>query len=318
MHYIQSKCYTTLIICILSISCNKDGTAPQKAFRFNGTITVDGLDRTYLLNLPPSYYESNQLSLVIAMHGGGGNAEQFEISTSLTDKANMAGFIVVYPNGVKSTGILKAQTWNGGSCCDYAVEKNIDDVKFISQLIDRLVVDYKINPKKIYATGHSNGGIMAYRLACELSSKIAAIAPNACSMSVTKSCNASRPVPVLHMHSVNDKNVPYTGGYGEGVSKAYFSPVDSVLNVWSVINACGTKAQKVADNPGYTFFKWSDCQNHVNIYYYLTKDGGHAWPGGSPGSAMGGSPSKSINANDLLWDFFSTISITLIVATVTS
>lgn len=304
MKYIRHVFHILLLIIVLCVSCGKDVAAPQKIFRFIETITVDGLERTYLLNMPPSYYESTQLPLVIALHGGGGNAEQFESSTSLTDKANAADFIVVYPNGVKSTGILKAQTWNGGSCCDYAVEKNIDDVKFISQLIDRLVMEYKINPKKVYATGHSNGGIMAYRLACELSSKIAAIAPNACSMSVTKSCNASRPVPVLHMHSVNDKNVPYTGGYGEGVSKAYFAPVDSVLNVWSVINACGTKAQKVADNPGYTFFKWSDCQNQVNIYYYLTRDGGHAWPGGSPGSGMGDIPSKAIKANDLLWDFF--------------
>ncbi|HTE28537.1 CE1 family esterase [Flavitalea sp.] len=304
MNKIRIIYHIFMVISVLCIRCGKDSPAPQKIFRFTGTISVDGLERTYLLNLPPSYYESNELSLVIALHGGGGNAEQFESSTGLTDKANASDFIVVYPNGVKSTGILKAQTWNGGSCCDYAVEKNIDDVKFISQLIDLLVRNYKINPKKVYATGHSNGGLMAYRLACELAWKIAAIAPNACSMSVTKPCDSSRPVPVLHMHSVNDKNVPYKGGYGDGVSKAYFAPVDSVLNVWSAINACGTKAQKVADNPGYTFFKWSDCLNQVNINYYLTKDGAHAWPGGEPGSALGDSPSKVIKANDLLWDFF--------------
>jgi polyhydroxybutyrate depolymerase len=297
---------TFLITTILGLSCDKrNETGAENIFRFSGTIIVDGLERTYLLNLPPAYYESqNPLSLVIAMHGGGGTAEQFENSTGLTNKAKASGFIVVYPNGVKSTGLLKAQTWNGGSCCDYAVEKNIDDVKFISQLIDRLVADYKINPKRIYATGHSNGGIMSYRLACELSSKIAAIAPNSSTMAVTKPCNASRPVPVLHMHSVNDTNVPYKGGYGEGVSKSYFAPIDSVLNVWSKINSCGTKAQKVAENAGYTFFKWSDCLNQVNINYYLTKDGGHAWPGGSAGSVMGDTPSRVINANDLLWEFF--------------
>ncbi|MHA4845892.1 CE1 family esterase [Flavitalea antarctica] len=295
-----------LSITVLSLACDKNGdSGPEKAFRFSGTITVDGLERTYLLNLPPVYYESkNQFSLVIAMHGGGGTAEQFENSTGLTDKANNSNFIVVYPNGVKSTGLLKAQTWNGGTCCDYAVEKNIDDVKFISQLIDRLVAGYRINPKKVYATGHSNGGIMSYRLACELSAKIAAIAPNASSMSVTKPCNASRPVPVLHMHSVNDSNVPYKGGYGDGVSKAYFAPIDSVLNAWSDINACGTKASKLADNAGYTFYKWFDCKYQVSINYYLTKDGGHSWPGGKAGSVVGDEPSRVINANDLLWEFF--------------
>ncbi|RYY30132.1 MAG: phospholipase [Chitinophagaceae bacterium] len=293
-----------LIITVLNFNCGKNPSTPQKVFRFSETILVDGLERTYLLNLPPTYYESGGFSLVIAMHGGGGDAEQFEKSSGLTDKGNRSGFIIVYPNGIKSTGLLKAQTWNGGSCCDYAVEKNIDDVKFISQLIDHLAGKYKINQKKVYATGHSNGGIMAYRLACELSTKIAAIAPNGCTMTVTSPCKASRPVPVLHMHSVNDRNVPYRGGYGEGVSKAYFPAVDSVLNVWSLIDACNTKAQKVEDNSGYTLFRWSDCLNQVNIRFYLTKDGGHAWPGGSKGSAMGDTPSQAIIANDLIWDFF--------------
>ncbi|RYZ32019.1 MAG: hypothetical protein EOP49_38130 [Sphingobacteriales bacterium] len=106
------------------------------------------------------------------------------------------------------------------------------------------------------------------------------------------------------MHSVNDTNVPYKGGYGQGISKAYFAPVDSVLNVWSSINACSTAARTITDNAGYTSWKWSDCLNNVTIWWYLTKDGGHAWPGGSPGSVMGDTPSKVLNANDLLWEFF--------------
>jgi polyhydroxybutyrate depolymerase len=106
-----------LVIMVLGLSCDKkSGPETQKVYRFSETIIVDGLERTYLLNLPPVYYESqNQYSLVIALHGGGGTAEQFESSTGLSDKANASGFIVVYPNGVKSTGLLKAQTWNGGT-----------------------------------------------------------------------------------------------------------------------------------------------------------------------------------------------------------
>lgn len=266
---------------------------------------TDGLTRTYTLNLPPNYYEAGDFSLVIAMHGGGGNAGQFETSCKLTQKANTAKFIVVYPDGVKSNGLLKSQTWNAGGCCDYARDHNINDVKFISELIDKLVTSYKINPKKVYATGHSNGGMMAYRLACELSGKIAAIAPNSSTMVVTQPCNASRAVPVLHMHSILDSNVPYTGGTGTGVSKHYNPPLDSVFHVWSLKNTCATPAQIVTNNSSYKFTKWTDCSNNVSIQYYLTKDGGHAWPGGLPGGLPGAdTPSNVINANDLLWDFF--------------
>ena len=272
-------------------------------YRFSDTIVVDGRIRTYAINLPPVYYDSSGLALVIAMHGGGGDAAQFESSSKLTEKANAAHFIVVYPEGVQSTGQLKARTWNAGSCCDYASENKIDDVAFISRLADKLIRQYKINPKKIYATGHSNGGMMAYRLACALSGKIAAIAVNACSMVVTEPCNPLRPVPVLHMHAAPDTHVPYQGGTGTGFSNAWFPPVDSVLHVWSDINGCVTPPEIVAEDK-YTFTQWMDGNNHVSVQYYLTQDGGHAWPGGLPGRTGSDEPSTAIHANDLLWNFF--------------
>jgi polyhydroxybutyrate depolymerase len=281
---------------------DKDDPPAPQVYRFNETMTVDGRARTYTLNLPPDYYESANFSLVIAMHGGGGDAAQFESTSLLTAKANAAKFIVVYPEGVKSTGVLGARTWNAGGCCDYARDNNIDDVKFIGLLIDKLVSTYKINPKKVYATGHSNGGMLSYRLACEMANKITAIATSGCSMVVTQPCNASRAVPVLHMHSVLDARVPYTGGIG--ITNAYYPPLDSVLNAWSLKNSCATTAQVLVDNSNYKLTKWSNCSNNVTIQYYLTKDGGHAWPGGLPGGPNSDTPSVVINANDLLWDFF--------------
>ncbi len=295
------------LLCItvfLCVSCTKNNDSETvKEYRFNDTIMVDGRIRTYTLHLSPVYYDSSGFALVIAMHGGGGDAAQFESSSKLTDKANTAHFIVVYPEGVQSTGPLKARTWNAGSCCDYAVENNIDDAAFISRLADKLTTQYKINPKKLYATGHSNGGMMAYRLACTLSNKIAAIAVNACSMMVTPSCTPLRPVPVLHMHAAPDTHVPYQGGKGTGFSNAYFPPIDSVLNVWSALNGCATTSE-VVDEDQYTFTQWTDCDNNVVVQYYLTQDGGHAWPGGLPGRSGSDQPSTAIHANDLLWNFF--------------
>lgn len=295
--------FTLVLICSLSSfigGCDRDD---DPVFRFYETITVDGLARTYLLNLPPVYFDSSDFSLVIAMHGGGGYADQFESTSKLTEKANASGFIVVYPEGVKSTGQLEARTWNAGTCCVYASNNNIDDVKFITQLIDHLLANYKIDAKKIYATGHSNGGMLSYRLACEVADKIAAIAPNGCSMVVTQPCEPSRAVPVLHMHSVLDEKVPYTGGVG--LTGVYYPPIDSVLNAWSLSDSCTTTSQVLTDNDEYKFTKWSDCSDDVTIEYYLTQDGGHGWPGGLPGGTENSdTPSTVINANDLLWDFF--------------
>lgn len=262
-------------------------------------MVVDGISRTYILNLPPNYYESSGFPLVIAMHGGGGSASQFESTSKLTEKANAAGFMVVYPEG---TGIIN--TWNAGTCCGSAVTNSINDVKFISQLIDKLIAAHKINPKKVYATGHSNGGMMSYRLACELSTKIAAIAPNGSTMVVTQACNPARSVPILHMHSKLDQHVVYTGGYGNGVSGVYCPPLDSVLNVWSLKNNCSTTAEVIVSNSNYTQKRWRNCANNVTVDYYLTNDGGHGWPGGLPGGPNSDIPSTSINANDLLWSFF--------------
>jgi polyhydroxybutyrate depolymerase len=286
------------------VSCTKNDPPPDvKEYRFKSSLTVDGLTRTYSLNLPPNYYDASDFSLVIAMHGGGGDAEQFENTSLLTEKANAAKFIIVYPEGVKSTGLLGARTWNAGGCCDYARDNNINDVKYISQLIDLLTSTYKINPKKVYATGHSNGGMLSYRLACEIPTKIAAIATSSCSMVVTQPCNPTRAVPVMHIHSLLDSKVPVSGGVG--ITGAYFPPVDSVLNAWSLKNTCTTPSQVISNNSEFKYTKWSDCNNNVTIQYYLTKDGGHSWAGGLPGGGINGDePSKAISSNNLLWEFF--------------
>ncbi len=296
----------TFFIVLCFVSCKRNKTAPiDNVYRFNQVMNVDGIDRTYVLNLPPNYYEGSGFSLIIAMHGGGGSASQFESTCKLTEKANAAQFIVVYPEGVQSTGILKARSWNAGGCCDYAVAQNVNDVKFISLLIDKLVSQYKINAKKIYATGHSNGGMLAYRLACELSNKIAAIAPNGCTM-VAPTCNPVRPVPVLHMHSILDTHVPYQGGIGNGTGTygVVFPPLDTVMNLWSLKNNCINTAQVVVNDANYKLTKWTNCNGNVTVQYYLTKDGGHGWPGGLPGGPNSDIPSTVINANNLIWDFF--------------
>jgi len=285
-----------------AFSCRKHEETPITTFRFYDSLQVDSYVRSYLVNLPPNYNDSNNFSLVIALHGTGGSAGQMETDYKLTAKSNSAKFIIVYPEGVRSDGILGIRTWNAGNCCDYAMEHNVDDVKYIKQLIQTLTGRYKINPKKVYVTGMSNGAMMSYRLGCELSAQLAAIAPVSGTLITTQACTPARQIPILHIHSAIDTKVPYQGGYG--LANYYFPPVDSGLHVWAGINGCNAAPQVVTDAPLYTKTQFAGCVGNTTIQLYLTKDGGHSWPGGLQARAAADEPSKAFDATDLIWDFF--------------
>ncbi len=258
------------------------------------SIPFEGYNRTYHVHLPIAYTGDTDIPLVIAMHGGSGNAYTMEYISELSIKADAENFIVVYPEGIKG-GFFNISSWNAGWCCGYASSSNVNDVGFIDVLLDTLLSQYAIDTNRIYATGMSNGGFMAYRLACELSNRIAAIAPVECSMTMTN-CMPHRPVPLIHFHSYLDTNIPYDGGIGSGPSNHYNPPLDSIMNVWAANDSCNTLNDTIINNSQYTFIKWTDCNCGTEIHYYITEDGGHSWPG-VDGSAY-------INATDLMWEFF--------------
>ena len=295
--------YSLLALLSLSVlSCKKTDNPPVITYHFYDSLQTAGYTRSYLLNLPPNYEDSSNFPLVIALHGLAGSASQMEQDYGLTAKSNKAHFIVVYPEGVRSDGRLGIRTWNAGTCCDFAMEHNVDDVQFIRQLIQKLTTNYKINPKKIYATGMSNGAMMTYRLGCELSTQLAAIAPVSGTLLTKQPCTPTRMVPVLHIHSVLDTKVPYNGGYG--LANYYFPPVDSTLRVWAGINGCNGTPQLLTESSLYTQTQYMNCSNNTTIQLYLTKDGGHSWPGGLPARPSADAPSTAFNATDLIWNFF--------------
>ncbi|MBK7944026.1 MAG: phospholipase [Flavobacteriales bacterium] len=226
------------------------------AFAQPGTITVDGLERTYTLRLPSSYNGSTPMPLVIAMHGGFGSGTQLENQSQLTPKGESEGFILVYPDGYPSP--INIRTWNAGGCCGYAMNQNINDVGYISALLDQIIATHNIDTLRIYATGMSNGGFMSYRLACELSDRIAAIAPVSASMTI-ESCQPVRPVPVISFHSFLDTSVPWQGGIGDGISNHYNSPQDSVLNAFAVHANCTVLNDTVQHDAAMTVIRWHDC-----------------------------------------------------------
>ncbi len=278
------------------------------ATRLSKTLVVDGRERRYTVNLPPGHDSNGSATvpLIVAMHGGGGSSAQFEATSLLTPKADAANMAVVYPNGTDLNG-LGLQTWNGGGCCGAAVSQNVDDVKFLLAMIDDLVAQHRIDPQRVYATGHSNGGFMSYRLACDRADRVAALAPNA-SVEMAPTCAPSRPVPLLHMHSKLDNNVPVAGGVGVGLSGVNYAALRPKVDAWAARNGCSTGGAQpqVTTQPGaYTRTFWSACAAGSEVDLIITDDGGHAWPGGLPGSASGDTPSTAINANDRLIAFFS-------------
>lgn len=292
-----------LMLCIfITWQCSKiEDIRLNKGNKTMSSIWVDKLERTYLLYLPVAYDELTNIPLVIFMHGGGGSALQADSAYQFTAKANKEQFAIVYPEGVRSEGILGARTWNGGSCCAYAALNNINDVLFISTLIDTLIKKHPhLDSTRVYATGMSNGAIMSYRLACEIPHKIAAIAPVAGTLSYMR-CNPSGTVPILHIHSILDESVPLNGG--TGIFGFYFPPVQDGLDKWIRFNACNPTAAINYDKNNLIYTLYNQCEKST-IEYYITKDGGHSWPGGIKSRGGGDEVSTAINATDLIWEFF--------------
>ena len=256
------------------------------------SIPHDGMNRTFLLHLPIGYNDSTDIPLIVAMHGGFGNAYSIENQSQLSAKADVENFIVVYPEGVVG-GVLNISSWNAGWCCGYASNSNVDDIGFIDALLDTLINLYAVDTNRIYATGMSNGGFLTYRLGCELSERIAAIAPVAASMSMVD-CIPSRPIPLIDLHSYLDTHIPYDGGIGSGPSNHYNPPQDSVLNFWAENSNCLDLNDTIVHNSQYTFIKWTSCDCNSEVHHYITQDGGHSWPG----------VSNFIDATDLIWSFF--------------
>lgn len=288
---------------VLTISCCIQLHAAEN--RIEKEIQLGGYNRNYTIVLPSNFNTANKYPVLLALHGGGGSGKQCEKAYSLTNTADKNGYIVVYPDGIQKKGLIKLRTWNAGTCCGDAVEKNVNDVEFISTIIDELIRNYSSDSTKIFVTGMSNGGMMAYKLACEIPQKIKGIAVVSGTMVTNKVYNNLLPVPILHIHSIKDKRVPLAGG--KGISGYYFPSVDSVLSVWKKVNKCDENDKQIIRGVDFTNYKWFNKDGKLMIDYYLTEDGGHSWPQGKKGTIFADEPATSINANELIFYFFNSL-----------
>lgn len=245
---------------------------------------------------------------MLAFHGAMMNAAMMVQFSGLNAKADDAGFIAVYPNG---TGLGEAALfWNASAAPTPGGRP--DDVAFTAALLDDLAGVVSVDPKRVYAAGMSNGGMMAHRLAAELSGRIAAIAPVTGTLALPPHrVRPGRPVPVIHFHGTADSIVPFGGARGRTPPTMRFLSVADTIDAWVEANGCPAE-------PVVTEFPDTDPQDTTTVTQRTygpgrcgaevvlieIAGGGHTWPGRPPPVRFLGASTRDVSANDLLWTFF--------------
>jgi polyhydroxybutyrate depolymerase len=293
--------YSLLVIAALSVG-QAETLGPGDHRR---TITVDGLKRNHIIHVPPKYDPKKPAPLVLALHGAIMDGRLMEKFTGLSETADKYHFIIVYPNGTGPGGFF--QTWNAG-----LRNKNnkTDDVKYLGKVLDDVESAVKVNKKRVYVIGLSNGGMMAYRVASAMSNRIAAIASVAGTMPIEK-YEPRRPISVLHFHGTKDELVPFKGP-GEKKELADLLGVRSVdETVMACVQANGcfvkpteTEIPMKKDKVKVIRKDYEKCKDDSEVVLYVIEDGGHTWPGMTLSPAFLGLSTNNISANDIMWEFF--------------
>ncbi|MAO34121.1 MAG: hypothetical protein CMD03_05115 [Flavobacteriales bacterium] len=265
----------------------------------NDSIYIDGTYRSFTTYIPQIYNPSKPTPLVLNFHGLTGSSNIAMWHADFRSIADTANFIIVHPQGLlNNQGVTH---WNIGQ-----IGSSVDDINFISKLLDSLSSKYNINSERVYSTGMSNGAYMSYRLACELSDKIAAIAPVAGSYIsyMLNICNPSHSTPVLHIHGVADSSSIYNGKPG-------VESISSILSFWVNYNECDTQSIymqianiNLSDSSNVEHYIWKNGINGVEVEHLKIIDGGHTWPG-SNFTNNNGNTNYDINACNEIWKFFS-------------
>ena len=265
--------------------------------RNNGFIVSSGEKRQYLLYVPRSYDRSKPTPLVISMHGAGGWPTQQMGLSEWNRLAESQRFIVVYPSGVESAG---PRVWHVGTGPGLT-----RDVRFISELIDKLEASYNIDPARIYANGFSNGGGMAFVLSCALSNRIAAVGMVGAAQTLPWSwCRDDRAVPMIAFHGTADSFALYNGGMS-WVAPAPFPAVPKWTANWARRNRCRPNAVESAVAADVTRREYTNCADDGDVVLYTIHRGGHQWFGGKPlPEWFVGPASNSIDATRVMWAFF--------------
>lgn len=275
-------------------------------FCFNGkaqqtvtdSISHGGLTRDYIMYVPPNYTGTNAVPLLFNFHGYTSNANEQMWYGDFRSIADTAGFIIIHPEGtLDGTGTTHFNVGWGGS--------TVDDVGFTAALIDSISADYNIDQDRVYSTGMSNGGFMSFKLACELSDRIAGIASVTGSIlpATLNNCNATHSTPIMQIHGTSDGTVPYGGGAG------WTEPISSLIDYWADYNNCDLAAvienvpdSNTGDGSTVEKFTYLNGDNCTEVIHYKVANGGHTWPGTIFNTA---GTNQDMDASIEIWNFLS-------------
>ena len=267
------------------------------------TVRAGGRERSYDVDLPALAASGRAFPVVLVFHGGGGNAASVRTQTRMSIKGASEGFVAVYPQG--SGGVVgKLRTWNAGTCCGWAMQHRVDEMAFVAAVLDDLGSVVAIDRARVYATGISNGGMMAYRVACAFADRIAAIAVVAGEMTAGDECRPARPVSVLVIHGSADRNLPLDGGPGARALAVHeVKSVASAIEFWRGNDRCSEPPARER-NGALMRTHYGECGGGSEVELIVIEGGGHSWPGGDRLAGFLDPPSPALDATAEIWRFF--------------
>jgi polyhydroxybutyrate depolymerase len=307
--------FLTLFSLLMVNGCSYDALSQDNTLK-PGTHSLEiraaGQRWSYELHIPPQYRPGQPTPLVFILHGAGGDGEIYLETTGWRRKANQEGFIAVAPNGQPSRPLFPAdvrinpRVWNAGNLRGNTRRVKFNDVEFFRSLLREVKQKLTIDDRRIYVTGHSNGGGMTFMLATEMPD-FAAIAPVAALYWRDKSQLAA-PVSTLYMVGTKDPVIPLEGG-ASALSiwgNRNTPPVRDTINTWVGASGCPRTAITTNTQKGVKIDRYRPCSSNTEFLVYFIPGQGHGWPGGKtnlPESIIG-PKSNQINATDVIWDFF--------------
>ena len=281
------------------------GCANAAATNTTESITVNGMKRTYVLHVPNGL--TGRVPLILSFHGHGGDGAGQERLTRMNPLSDRYGFIIAYPDGID-------RGWNDGR---QANANGVDDVAFANALIDEVENRYSVDPKRVYATGFSNGGVFSNYLGCNLANRIAAVAPVSGSLPVADvpRCHPERALPVLEIGGTADPIMPFDGGtivvFGRNRGQVISFAQDGAF--WAKNASCSatpttTPLPAIAPPDGTTVTRtsYTGCHAGADVVEYSVNGGGHTWPDGVPylPKFVIGKVSHQLNASETIVQFF--------------
>jgi polyhydroxybutyrate depolymerase len=298
--------------CMAALAGIVCATAAAQGRQDRDSVNVDGTRRTYLVYTPASLTASRPVPLVLIFHGGFGSGADLMPRIGMNAVADRAGFVVAYPDGVD-------KHWNDGR---ETTATDIDDVKFVTALVEHLRGKYPIDPQRVYATGLSNGGQFTLRLACERADLFAAVAPVMTTFSepLHARCRPARPLPLMLIGGISDPLVPWNGGEltrgrqlgGKG---GRVISVRDTIEFWRKHNGCSASARETAlpdrdpgDGTRVKQTHYESCRDDAEVILLAVEGGGHTWPGAKERpriTRVVGRTSRDISASEMIWEFFS-------------